>query len=175
MKRRDVLRIGIVLRSQGIKGEVKIHPLTDDVSRYRNLKTVVIEQDGAYRDAKITVNRFDESGVFAYLEGCYTRVAADALRDCYICVDRQDAIPLPEGSWFIADLEGLRVRTETEELGTLCEVIQTGGVDVYRIQCDGGKSILFPALKRVISEVDIENGLMKLDEQALAEVRVDED
>ena len=173
--KRDYLRIGLILRPQGIKGELKIQPLTDDVSRYKNLKNVFIEQNGSYTDCKISVNRMDESNVYAYVEGCYTREAAEKLKDCYLCVGRKDAIELPEGAWFIADLEGLSVRTETGTLGTLVEVIQTGGVDVYRVKRDGAKDFLFPALKRVIRKVNLDEGVMELDEKALSEVSVDED
>ncbi len=173
--KREHLRIGLIVRSHGIKGEVKIQPLTDDADRYQNLKNVFIEQNGSFVQSKITVNRIDESGVYAYLEGCYTRDAADQLKDCYLCVERKDAVELPENVWFIADLEGLNVMGETQTLGTLVEVIQTGGVDVYRVKRTSGSHFLFPALKRVIRNVDLNAGVMELDEKALSEVSVDED
>ncbi len=173
--KRDYLRIGLIMRPQGIKGELKIQPLTDDVSRYKNLKNVFMEQNGSYTDCRITVNRMDESNVYAYIEGCYTREAAELLKDCYLCVERKDAVELPEGSWFIADLEGLSVKTQSGMQGTLVEVIQTGGVDVYRVKRNDGKSFLFPALKRVIRNVNLDEGMMELDQDALLEVSVDED
>lgn len=172
---RDVLRIGIIVRSHGIKGKVKIQPLTDDVNRFDDLSTVIIEQNGAFIDAKITVNRIETSGVYAYLEGYYTRERADTLKNAYLCVARKDAIPLPDNSWFIDDLVGLAVQANGRRLGTLCQVIRTGGVDVYDVEKENKKHMLFPALKRVVYSVDVEKGIMELDAEALSEVCVDED
>jgi 16S rRNA processing protein RimM len=171
----DVLRIGVIVRSHGIKGEVKIQPLTDDANRFGGLTSVILERNGAYADVRITVNRVDGNGVFAYIEGCYTKESAEALKDAYLCVHRSDAIVLDKDSWFIDDLVGLRVNCEDTQIGTLAEVIQTGGVDVYRVEKTGGGELLFPALKKVIRSVDIDNGVMALDAMALSEVRVDED
>ncbi len=171
----DVLRIGLIVRPQGIKGEMKIRPLTNDVNRYSNLNQVIIEQNGTYTDAKITVNRFDQNAVYAYLEGYYTREAVGKMKNAYICVAREDAVVLPNDSWFIADLIGLAVNADQKKLGTLREVIQTGGVDVYDVERADGTHILFPALKRVVRSVDVDQGIMELDEEALSEVCVDED
>ena len=173
--KREFLRIGYVLRAQGIKGELKIEPLTDDAERFRHLNSIYVEQNGQYERTKIRVNRIDESGVYVYLDNCYTRDAAERLKDCYLCVMRGDAVELPDNTWFIADLEGLLVQGESGTLGTLIEVIQTGGVDVYRIKRDDGNCLLFPALQSVIRSVDIDGGVMHVDEKALSEVAVDED
>jgi 16S rRNA processing protein RimM len=172
---KDVLRIGLIVRPQGIRGEVKILPLTDDANRFSDLTSVLIESDGAYTDAKITVNRVSPDAVYAYIQGHYTREAAEGLRDCYLCVHRKDAVALPAHSYFIADLVGLNVRSAEDDMGELVEVIQTGGVDVYRVRRPDGTHFLFPALRRVMTRVDIENGVMHLDPAALMEVSVDED
>ena len=80
-----------------------------------------------------------------------------------------------DSSWFICDLLGLCVRTQRETIGTLSDVIRTGAIDVYEVKKETGGILRFPALKRVIVQVDVEQGIMQLDEEALSEVRIDED
>ena len=132
--KRDVLRIGFVLRPQGIRGELKVEPLTDDPKRFQQAKEVLLEQDGHYTPVRMTTNRVAEDAVYVYLEGCYTRDAAEKLRGAYVCVSREQAVALPENSWFICDLLGLCVRTQRETIGTLSDVIRTGAIDVYEVK-----------------------------------------
>lgn len=169
------LRIGYILKPQGIKGEVKLEALTDDAARFHGLRRIFIEQNGCYKEAKITVNRITGNYVYAYLEGCYTRQAAESMRSAYICVERDEAITLPEDSWFICDIEGIKVVCEGEELGIVNEVIKTGAVDVFSVKTTDGGQMLFPALKKVIMDVDLENSIMELERSALEEVCVYED
>ena len=172
----EYIRIGYILKPQGIRGEVKVLPLTDAVERYQNLKTLYLEEDAQYREIKINVNRVEKDAVYLYLSGAYSRDAAEKLRNCYLCVKREETIMLPENSWFVCDLEGLNVLDDTGAfLGVLCEVIQTGGVDAYAVKRENGKRFLFPALKRVIEQVNVEQGQMVLNRAVLDEVAVDED
>lgn len=173
--KQDVLRIGFVLRPQGIRGELKIEPLTDRPQRFHEAKEVLLEQQGVYTPVRMTTNRVTNDAVYAYLEGCYTRDAAEKLRGAYVCVSREQAVKLPEGSWFVCDLIGLSVRTQTQTIGTFSDVIRTGAVDVYEVKKEVGGTLRFPALKRVIVQVDLAQGIMWLDEQVLSEVRIDED
>ena len=74
-------------------------------------------------------------------------------------VTREDAVPLGENEYFIADLIGLKVVSdEGEELGTLDDVLQTGANDVYVVKNDKGEEILVPAIKDCVKSVDIEGG-----------------
>jgi 16S rRNA processing protein RimM len=108
------------------------------------------------------------------LEGVADRNAAEAMRDTLLFVDRESAIKLPEGRYFIADLIGLAVTDEEgNALGTLADVRQAGGNDVYAVE--GERSFLFPAVKRAIARVDIEEGVMTLRREALAEIAVYDD
>ena len=170
-----ILRIGIVLRPQGIRGEVKIQPLTDDPARFKKLKTVLLEIDGEHRETGISVERIEQDAVYAYLQGYYTRNAAENLRDVYLCVRREEAVPLPENTWFVADLLGLNVVSDGKTIGRMAEVIPTGAVDVYRVEKTEGGSLLFPALKRLLTRIDLDESVMELDSTVLEEVRVDED
>ncbi|MBE5780445.1 MAG: 16S rRNA processing protein RimM [Clostridiales bacterium] len=171
----DYVRIGFVLKPKGIKGELKVQPLTDDVMRYRNLTEGYIEREGKFTPCKITVNRIDPDAVYLYISGVYTMDDAEALRSAYLCVSKENSVKLPKDTWFIKDLEGMDVFCADERLGTLTEVLQTGGVDVYVVQSEEGKRILFPALKRVMALVDVDEKRMVLIPEKLSEVAVYED
>ncbi len=167
------LRVGMILRPQGIKGEVKIQPLTDDPERFWELSSVWLETEDR-REVKIQVNRVEPNAVYAFLEGCHSREGAEPLRHVYLSLPREQAVKLPENSWFVCELEGMDVYVDGKPLGTLCEVIQTGGVDVYAVEKTGGGKLYFPALRRIIQTVDIENRRMDLIGETLSEVAVDD-
>ena len=84
--KQNVLRIGFVLRPQGIRGELKVEPLTDHPQRFSDAKEVLLEQEGQYTPVRMTTNRITGDAVYVYLEGYYTRDAAEKLRGAYICV-----------------------------------------------------------------------------------------
>lgn len=170
------IRIGRVLKPQGIKGEAKIQSLSDDITRFARLQQVFLErQGGKYEPAGFKYNRADGEMVFAFLDGYYTREAVDELRNVYICVPRDEAIELDEHSWFIDELKGLDVFVNGRNIGELTDVISTGAVDAYRVKQHVGGVFMFPALRVVIQRVDIEAGEMHLSGEELERVRVDED
>ena len=82
-------------------------------------------------------------------------------KNCYIKIDRKDAVELPEDTYFIVDLIGLEVITdEGETLGKLIDVFPTGSNDVYVVKNELGKQTLLPAIGDVIKKVDIQNKKM---------------
>ena len=80
-----------------------------------------------------------------------------------LLVTREQAVPLEEDEYFIADLIGLRVITDEDKvLGKLTDVLETGANDVYQVTDENGKEILLPAIKDCILSVDLEKGEMKV-------------
>ena len=150
------LKVGIAVKPQGVRGEIKVVPLTDDPSRFKSLKQAII--DGVPH--KILNVRIVANEVFVTLSGVSDRTAAEAFRGKFLYVDRADAIVPEEGSYFIADLIGVKVVTESgEELGVISEITE-GKTDVIWIVTPNGKKAAFPFLKRVLSSVDTEKGVM---------------
>ncbi len=168
------LRVASIIKPHGVKGEVKIYPLTDDVSRFRRLKEAFIERDGQYSPAIIDGSKLLKECVVLHIEGCDTPEVAEKLRGAYICVDRAHAVKLPSDCYFISDLIGCRVvTTDGESLGTLNDVFETNANDVYVIE--GVRRLLVPALKKLISSIDIEAQLVVLNADVLSEVGFYED
>lgn len=171
------LVIGEITRPQGVRGEVKVRPITCDQERFRGLQSVFIQDDqGRFAPVAVRVNRLAKDAVFLNVQGVDDRDAAEKLRGQMLYVDRAHAVRLGEDENFICDLVGLRgVDSEGGELGTLREVLQPGGNDVYVFAGARGQTLV-PALKSVVVKVDLEAGKMLLDARRLREVAVfDED
>ena len=164
------LAVAQVLKPQGITGELKCKPLTDDEARFDALKSVYLYRDGAYVKCAFRLVRVHNGFVYARLAGVTDRNIAETMRDQILYVDRAHAAQLPPGRYFIVDLIGCRVIDRAENaVGMLKDVIQTGANDVYVIE-DGKRQWMLTALKRVLLRVDVEAGVVQIDESALLEV-----
>ncbi len=150
-----ILELGKVVNTHGIRGEVKIQPWCDDPMIFDELEYIYI--DGKRYD--ILKSRLHKNCVIAALAGVFDMNTAETLRNRIVTVERELLGELPEGTYYIADLEGLSVRTvDGEELGTISEVIKTGSNDVYVLDCPGRKPILIPVIEQVVKEVNVEEG-----------------
>ena len=115
-----------------------------------------------------------ENSVIIKLKGIDTVEAAEKLRDKYLCVDREHAVKLPAGAYFVKDIIGCEVfSTLGDALGRVVDVYETPSTDVYVIK--GAKRLSVPALKKLLSSVDIENKRIVFDSEILAEVGLFED
>lgn len=171
----EYLLIGEILKPQGIMGEVKVQPITDDPGRFIRLQQVFLENGEGYEPWPLIHARV--GGGFAYLtlEGVSGREDAEKLRGRKLFVDRANAVPLQENEAFIADLIGCRaVDTQGSLIGTLVDVLQPGRTDVYVFDTPRGR-MLMPALKSAIPKVDVQARLITLDADRLSEVAFFED
>ncbi len=159
----EYLDIGKVVNTHGVKGELKVMPLTDDPLRYSLLKYVLIDKDGKLEEYKIDSVRFHKNFVLLKLSGLETLEEAEKLKSRVLKIHRKDAVKLPEGSYFICDLIGIKVlNMNGSKLGTLKDVIKTGGNDVYVVQHEE-KELLIPALKSVVKNIDLNKREMLVD------------
>jgi 16S rRNA processing protein RimM len=155
------IRIGKILAPWGVKGQVKVEPLTDNIRRYDNLKSALIKYKDELVCMKIeSVLYLKNAYVVVKFEGIDSPKEAENLRNEYINIFRKDAIKLPTGHYFICDIIGLDVYDEKQEyIGTITDVLQTGANDVYVVK-RSDKEFLLPAIKDVILNIDIDNNQM---------------
>lgn len=159
----EYLQIGEIVNTHGIKGEVKVLPLTDDPGRFNVLKWAYLDRGGNLEKLKIQGVKHSKSAVILKFAGIDTVEAAEALKGSFLQVDRKNAVKLPDDSYFICDIIGSSVQDMSGAvLGTLEDVLQTGSNDVYVVRKDGGGQLLLPALKSVIREISVENGIIKV-------------
>ena len=145
------LTIGEITKPHGIKGEVKVFPLTDDIQRFKKLKRVFI--DG--QEVKISYVTVGHDRAILRLEGVDSVEDAEKLRKKLLVVPREEAVRLEEDAYCIEDLKDCTVYDEEGlEVGKVAEVIQTGANDVYWIKKP--KELLIPAIRDVVLSVDVE-------------------
>ena len=153
----DLLQVGIITGTHGLKGEVKVFPTTDDKNRFLDLKSVLIDKNGELIEKKVENCRFFKQFVFLKFQGLDNINLVEQYKRCPLMVTRENAVPLEEDEYFIADLVGLTIVDDSGvTIGTLETVIQTGANDVYEVLTQDGGRILLPAIKDCILDVDME-------------------
>ena len=147
----------------GLKGELKVQVLSDNMARFRRGARLWAGQQ------KVTVAaaREAQGHLFVTLKGFDDRTSVDKLRHSMLQVPEADLPPLPEGEYYRFQLVGLTVvDRDGRVLGTLDEVIETGANDVYRVHPPHGPDVLLPALADVIVSVDLDGRRMVVDPPA---------
>jgi 16S rRNA processing protein RimM len=155
----DVLEIGVITSTHGLKGEVNIYPVTDNVSRFDALKEILLEREGGFDSVQVEKVRYFKNRPILKMKG-YDRIEdVERLKGQSIYVRRSDAVALQENEYFIGDLIGLDVVLEDgSRFGTLTDVLRTGANDVYAVKKDDGSTVYLPAIKDVILHTDPEVG-----------------
>lgn len=154
----EYIEIGQIVNTVGLKGEVRVKPITDDLKRFNELKEVFVEQKGNLEKLIISKVRYYKNMVILTFKGLDNVEQVEKYKGYYLKVDRKDAVNLEEDEYFIVDLIGLDVFKITgENLGKIIDVFPTGSNDVYVVKNNEGKQILIPAISKVVKTVDIKN------------------
>ncbi len=157
----QLMEIGQIVNTYGIKGFLKVVPYTDDITRFENLKSIYVETKNSLKTFIIEDVKYSKNLVLLKLKGIDDINTAEIYKNCYLKIDRKDAVELPEDSYFIIDLIGITVFSDNdEELGNIVDVYSTGANDIYVVKNQLGKQVLLPAIGEVIKDVDIQNKKM---------------
>lgn len=155
----NMLRVGVIASTHGVRGEVKVFPTTDDANRFKKLKTVVLDISPEPVTLHIESVRFFKNMVIIKFKEFQNLNEVERYKGKDLLIGRDQAVKLGPNENFIVDLIGLKVVTdEGEDFGVLKDVLKTGANDVYVIQGKEGKEYLFPAIKQCILNVDLESG-----------------
>ena len=161
------LTVGLILKPQGIRGELKVKPYTDTAEDFSALSRVFVEG----KEYKVLSVRTGGGAVYLGLRGVADRNAAELLRGQEIVIPREEAPKPAEGRYYIADLLGAEIVTEGGKvLGKLTDIRQAA-TDVYTL-FDGTREVLFPVADGVVLSVDVEKGTIVVDEKRFFEVAV---
>lgn len=159
----EMLQVGVVTTTHGVRGEVKVFPTTDDVNRFKKLKEVFLDIGKEKVSLEIEGVKFFKQMVILKFKGIDTLDDAAVYRQAGLYVTRENAVKLQKDEYFIADLIGVSVYDETDRLlGSLEDVMATGANDVYVIRMTDGRELLLPAIRQCILDVDVEQGRMKV-------------
>ena len=151
--------IGKISAPHGVRGEVRIVPLTDFPERFENLKTVFLEDDSKMELESV---KFSNKFIIAKFKNINSRNDIEIFNGKLLMLNRSVIPSLPEGEYYNFDIIGLEVIDDKgSKLGKITEVLKTGSNDVYVVE--GKKQILVPALKKVVKEINLADGFMKVE------------
>ena len=158
-----LLQVGVITQTHGVRGEVKVFPTTDDPARFKKLKQVVLDTGKETLPLEVESVKFFKQFVILKFKGYDNINDVEKYKRCSLLVDRENAVPLGEDEYYIADMIGMEVVAEDDEIfGTLKDVIETGANDVYVIDSEKHGELLVPAIRECILDVDIESHRMKI-------------
>lgn len=136
----DLLQVGVITTTHGIRGEVKVYPTTDDVHRFEELESVLLDTGKEYRELKIKSVKYFKQYAILKFKGIDNINDIEKYKGKSLFVTRENAQPLGEDEYYIADLIGMEVYLEDgSHFGTLKDVMETGANDVYIIKTEEGK------------------------------------
>ncbi len=152
----DLLEVGKIINTHGLRGEVKVIPWTDTPDVFEDLEKVYLKNNDALTISSV---KYQKNNLIVKFKELGDINEAEKLKNQVLYAERSALGELPEGVYYIADLIGLSVRKETgEEVGKIKDVLQTGANDIYVVARGGAKDLLVPVIPNVVLSVDIDGG-----------------
>lgn len=159
----EILQVGVISSTHGIRGEVKVFPTTDDPGRFKKLKHVILDTGKEQKNLKITGVKFFKQFVILKFKGIDNINDIEKYKGKSLYVTRENAVRLKKDEYFIADLVDMQVFLEDgTPFGVLTDVMKTGANDVYCIQTQEHGEVLIPAIGECILDVDVEGQKMTI-------------
>ena len=157
----DLLKVGVITTTHGVRGEVKVFPTTDNAERFLELEYVLLDTGRELRRLDIKNVRFFKNLVILKFDGIDNINDIEKYKGKDLWIPREEAQELGEDEYYIADRQGLNVVLEDGTgFGTLRDVMETGANDVYIIDSNEPGEVLLPAIKECILDVDLEKNTM---------------
>lgn len=159
----NLIRVGVISATHGIRGEVKVYPTTDDLNRFKQLKQVILDTGKEHINLEVEGVKFFKQQAILKFKGIDNINDIEKYKGKDLLVTRENAVKLDKDEYFIFDILGSKIITDDDiELGELVEVMTTGANDVYVVKTKDGKEILIPSIKECILDVDVENKMIKV-------------
>ena len=161
------ISIGYISAAHGVKGEVRIVPLTDFPDRFHRMDVLSLYLNGApARKLNVSCVRKHESrGELIIESDVQSRDEAERLVGASVLIDPEERVPLPEGSFWVDDLIGMSVVdvTKKAKLGVVEDMLSTGGKELYEIKDENGKLHYIPAVEDFVKEIDPASGKISVE------------
>ena len=156
------LQVGVISSTHGIRGEVKVFPTTDDAARFKKLKKVLLDTGKERLELEVQSVKFFKQFVILKFNGIDNINDIEKYKGKSLLVPREDAVPLGDDEYYIADLIGMEVFAGNARFGVIKDVMETGANEVYIIDSDKHGEVLVPAIRQCILDVDVENKKMQI-------------
>lgn len=157
----QLLQVGVISSTHGVRGEVKVFPTTDDANRFKKLKKVILDTGMEKKELEIQGVKFFKQFVILKFKGIDNINDIEKYKGKSLYVTRENAVKLKKDEYFIADLIDMQVVLEDGTLlGILTDVMKTGANDVYCVESEKYGEVLLPAIGECILDVDVEGRKM---------------
>jgi len=157
-----MLKVGKIVGTHGIKGDLKVFPLTDYMERFEELNWVYM--DSGSEKFYIKSVKYMPTVVLLSFEGYEDINSVEKFKDRYLLIDESQRRNLPEDTYYMADIIGMDIYTvENKYIGKVKDIVQTGSGEVYVIEDENDKEIMIPAAKEFIPEICLEEGKIIID------------
>ena len=149
----ELLQVGVITSTHGVRGEVKVFPTTDDPNRFKSLKHVLLDTGRDKKSLEVQGVKFFKQFVILKFKGIDNINDIEMYKKRELWIPREEAQELEEDEYYIADLIGMDVVLEDgSKFGTLKDVIED----------TKGEEILLPAIRECILDVDVEKNVMTI-------------
>lgn len=149
------LRVGRIINTHGVRGELKVDSLCDSLEDFCALGKIFLDVN--CEPLEVLGSRVHRNHVLLKISGVETYEQAEALKGKYLYAEKAD-IPLRENHYFIEDLKGCKVfdACNAKEYGTLKDVWNAGASDIYTVVSGKGKEYYVPIIEGTVEKIDLE-------------------
>ena len=157
----DLLKVGVITTTHGVRGEVKVFPTTDEAERFLELDYVLLDTGRELKRLEIQNVKFFKNLAILKFKGIDNINDIEMYKGRDLWIPREEGQELEEGEYYVADLIGMNVLLEDGTVfGTLKDVMETGANDVYVIDTKDRGEVLLPAIRECILDVNVEESTM---------------
>lgn len=155
----DLLEIGKIVNTHGLRGEVKVIPWTDSAEDFENIKNVCIKDKSEYINLTVKSVKYQKNNLIIGFNEFKDINEVEKYKNAVLYCHRDELGELPDGVHYIVDLIGLNVVTEDgDTVGVIADVFNAGASDIYDVKREGKKNLLLPVIDEVVKEIDIDSG-----------------
>lgn len=157
------IAIGEVVGAFGIRGEVKIFPLTDFPDRFAQTPTLYLGD--AHTPYTVKSARVHQRVVIVTVDGIDDMAAAQRLRGATVWIPEDERMPLDEDQFYLHDVVGLRVvHVNGQPLGEVVDFMTGSGNDLFVVRAvPSGREVLLPAVRAFVRELDVAGRVLRVD------------
>lgn len=157
----DYLRIGVLTSPHGVKGEISVYPTSEDLDRYSDLTDCFLLIKGEMKPVKVTGCKYKKNMPVLKFEGIDDRDAIEALRGTELYVDREHALDLDEGEYYLADIIGFKVSADNVIIGNIEDYFENAADQtIFVVKCNDGTTKYIPDIEEFVLDVNMEEEIV---------------
>lgn len=158
-------KVGKIVNTHGIRGEVRVIPTTDFVEeRFAPKAKLYIEMPDENQEVTVQSARPHKGMMIVKFSGFDNINDVEKFRNHQLLVSEEDQEPLEDGAYYYHQIIGLKVKTvDGRELGTIKEILSSGANDVWVVQRPNQKDLLLPKIDDVVKDVNLDDGVVTVE------------